>query len=137
MRKIEVFSTLSEQNQLTVYNSDAVTWEAFRSVLIEDGIYNPRTMKAIEAGTKMTIENDGSLLPVGDFKLFLLPVKTDSACDEDALQSQLTELEIMFSDFRDDLDKFFEATRGIVNSQLESYKNEAAQLIAGMEKRNS
>jgi hypothetical protein len=133
MRKIEVFSTLS--NQVSVYHSDDLTWESFRKVLIEDGIYNSQTMKALESSTKMTIENDGAMLPTGDFRLYLLPVKTDSACDPEELQEQLNELEVMFADFRDSFDTFLSNIRPIVDSQLEAYKAEAAQLIAGMEKR--
>lgn len=68
MREIKVFS--SKRNNLTVVKSDATTWGALSSQLIEEG-YDLTGLVASENVNRCTLENEGAILPEGNFTLFL------------------------------------------------------------------
>lgn len=68
MREIKVFS--SKRNNLTEVKSDATTWGALSSQLMEEG-YDLSGLVASENVNRCTLENEGAILPGGNFTLFL------------------------------------------------------------------
>jgi len=73
-RKITVITSVGEKKTIT---TDVTVWSHLRNVLSQNG-YSLSNMKALEGVKKGTLEHDDAILPVGDFKLYLMPVKSKS-----------------------------------------------------------
>ena len=77
MKTIRIVSTAG--NGTKSIESGATTWKDLKKEISKD--YPVGSMKAVIGETKNTLENEGAQLPVTDFTLFLLPVKTKSGAD--------------------------------------------------------
>lgn len=101
MRKVIVFSTLTEQKQ--VIETDVTTWGELKK-LVSD--FNSDTMKATEGTTKTTLESNEAVLPTGDFKVFLTPSKIKAGGEVRYTPTQIkelrTKLDNVFSDLLDE-----------------------------------
>lgn len=75
MKKVTVYSS-NLGNGKTIETS-ATTFGALQTDLKSDGIYTDN-MRAVIGETKVTLEHPDAALPEGDFKIFLLPIKTKS-----------------------------------------------------------
>lgn len=75
MKKVTVYSS-NLGNGKTIETS-ATTFGALQTDLNSDGIYTDN-MRAVIGETKVTLEHPDAALPEGDFKIFLLPIKTKS-----------------------------------------------------------
>lgn len=78
MRIITVYSTSGKTN--VKIESTATTFGEFVPQLREQG-FSLDGMKAVVGETKVTLEADSAVLPEGEFKLFLMPLKTKSGAD--------------------------------------------------------
>ena len=78
MRIVTVYSTSGKTN--VKIESGASTFGELTPQLRENG-FNLDGMKAVVGETKVTLEADGAVLPEGEFKLFLMPLKTKSGAD--------------------------------------------------------
>lgn len=78
MRNVTVYSTSGKTN--VKIESGATTFGELTPQLRENG-FNLDGMKAVVGETKVTLEADGAVLPDGEFKLFLMPLKTKSGAD--------------------------------------------------------
>ena len=88
MRNITVYSTSNGTSRI---ESAATTWAELRSDMVSLGI-SSSNMKAIIGETRTTLESSMSVLPAGDFKLFLTPVKTKSGSSYRELRKKISEL---------------------------------------------
>lgn len=75
-RNIKIFN--QESNQSIIITSDATTWAQLRNEINSDGRISANNKSAIIRETKVTLEFDDSILPEGEFILFLFPVKVKS-----------------------------------------------------------
>lgn len=78
MRNVTVYSTSGKTN--VKIETGATTFGELTPQLREHG-FNLDGMKAVVGETKVTLEADGAVLPDGEFKLFLMPLKTKSGAD--------------------------------------------------------
>lgn len=78
MRNVTVYSTSGKTN--VKIETGATTFGELTPQLRENG-FNLDGMKAVVGETKVTLEADGAVLPDGEFKLFLMPLKTKSGGD--------------------------------------------------------
>lgn len=76
-RTITVYST--KNSKIKKYETDVTTWGDLRQVI--QGDYDLGSLKATENINKSTLEHIDTVLPSGDFRLFLRPVKTKSGSD--------------------------------------------------------
>jgi hypothetical protein len=90
-RKITVFNTQS--NTPSEFMSDAVTYGE-----IKNQISSVNGMKVVIRETKVTLEDDGAILPSGDFTIFLFPEKVKSGISADEYSVEDSELAQMLAD---------------------------------------
>ncbi len=74
MRSITVISTQNGHER--VVNSSATTWGQLKSEIGQ--YYDLEALKATEATNRTILEYDDSILPSGDFTLYLRPGKVKS-----------------------------------------------------------
>lgn len=80
MRKIKIFTTTGIPG---VIETDVTTFEGLKPLLLEQNI-NLESTKVLVGETKLELSENEAILPDGDFKLFIVPVKTKSGWgDED------------------------------------------------------
>jgi hypothetical protein len=77
MRQIKVITTAGAPGFI---QTDVTTFGQLKPLLVERNI-NLDNMKALEGSTKNEFSLDEALLPEGDFKLFLVPVKNKFGSD--------------------------------------------------------
>jgi len=107
MRNITVYSTSNGTSRI---ESAATTWAELKSDMVSLGI-SSSNMKAIIGETRTTLESSMSVLPEGDFKLFLTPVKTKSGGSYRELRKKISELVNTNPEARD----FFNEDRNYTN----------------------
>lgn len=78
MRKIKIFTTTGIPG---VIETDVTTFEGLKPLLLEQNI-NLESTKVLVGETKLELSENEAILPDGDFKLFIVPVKTKSGWDE-------------------------------------------------------
>lgn len=103
-RKITIVST--KNNQVKNYESDVATWGELNSLINND--FDLSNLKATENISKTTLEHVDAVLPTGDFRVFLRPVKTKSG--QDFSEMKFGELRATFKD--DDAVKKFLTGKG-------------------------
>ena len=74
MRKIKIFTTTGIPG---VIKTDVTTFEGLKPLLLEQNI-NLESTKVLVGETKLELSENEAILPDGDFKLFIVPVKTKS-----------------------------------------------------------
>lgn len=75
MRKVTIYSS-NLGNGLS-FDTDVTSFGQLQTVFMEKGVsYN--NMKVVIGETRVTLEHPDAVLPEGDFKVFLLPMKTKS-----------------------------------------------------------
>lgn len=80
-RTVTVYSTAGDSRGTNVA-SNATTWGQLQADLTSANI-NWSGMKAIEGASKHTFDSPDATLPEGDFRLFLMPVRTKSGGGDD------------------------------------------------------
>lgn len=103
-RKITIVST--KNNQVKNYESDVTTWGDLNALITGD--FDLSNLKATENINKTTLEHVDAVLPTGDFRVFLRPVKTKSG--QDFSKMKFGELRATFKD--DDAVKKFLTGKG-------------------------
>jgi hypothetical protein len=79
MRKIKIFTTTGIPG---VIETDVTTFEGLKPLLLEQNI-NLESTKVLVGETKLELSENEAVLPSGDFKLFVVPVKTKSGWDDE------------------------------------------------------
>ena len=80
-RTVTVFSTSGDSRGQEVVTA-AANWGALQSALgAAQPSINYQGMKAIEGQTRVTFESNDAILPEGDFRLFLMPIRTKRGGD--------------------------------------------------------
>lgn len=122
MRTVTIIAT--KGGQIKKYQTDATTWGDLRMLIQED--YSMENLKATENINKTTLEHIDSVLPEGDFRVFLRPSKTKSGGIYDG--RNFKEMRSAIADEGDKAKKFLSAFRAGKNwTQLTT-----ADLILGM-----
>lgn len=103
-RKITIVST--KNNKVKNYESDVTTWGDLNALITGD--FDLSNLKATENINKTTLEHVDAVLPTGDFRVFLRPVKTKSG--QDFSEMKFGELRATFKD--DDAVKKFLTGKG-------------------------
>lgn len=102
-RTVTVYSTSGSSEGQTVA-TEATNWRSLQEDLGRASI-NYNGMKAIIGETKHTLESPEATLPEGDFRLFLMPVRTksggkpDGSYDPPAPKDAEAEMEVPANDF--------------------------------------
>ncbi len=78
-KKVIVYSTVG--GSAKTVETNAVNWGELQKDLDKQGV-SYSGMKAVDGGSKVTFENPEGVLPEGDMKLFLFPVKTKSGAGD-------------------------------------------------------
>lgn len=79
MRKIKIFTTTGIPG---VIETDVTTFEGLKPLLLEQNI-NLESTKVLVGETKLELSENEAILPDGDFKLFIVPVKTKSGWNDE------------------------------------------------------
>ena len=103
-RKITIVST--KNNKVKHYESDVTTWGDLNALITGD--FDLSNLTATENINKTTLEHVNAVLPTGDFRVFLRPVKTKSG--QDFSEMKFGELRATFKD--DDAVKKFLTGKG-------------------------
>lgn len=91
-RKVTVVST--KNNKVKFYETAATTWGELNAEINND--FDLSNLKATENVNKATLEHVNAVLPEGEFRVFLRPVKTKSGHDFDNMK--FGELRATFKD---------------------------------------
>lgn len=91
-RKVTIVST--KNNKVKFYETAATTWGELNAEINKD--FDLSNLKATENVNKTTLEHVDAVLPEGEFRVFLRPVKTKSGHDFDSMK--FGELRATFKD---------------------------------------
>jgi hypothetical protein len=101
MRTVTIFSTKGSNK--TKIQSDAKVWGELKSAVAAEG-YDLSTLAATENINRCGLDNDLSVLPEGDFVIFLRPVKTKSGVElPNGSDTSRRELKAIIKEFGKDL----------------------------------
>lgn len=81
-RKVTIVST--KNNKVKFYETAATTWGELNAEINND--FDLSNLKATENVNKTTLEHVDAVLPTGEFRVFLRPVKTKSGQDFDTMK---------------------------------------------------
>lgn len=95
-RKIKVVTTLGVSG---IIETNATTLAELKPVLDQKEI-NYVGMKLLVGETKNELSEDAAILPEGDFKLYMVPVKTKSGVDFDDMEDTINEIFEIVSDIK-------------------------------------
>ena len=101
-QSIVVFSTkLGKKTKIT---TNAANWGEFKGELVEKGIFNAGTMKAIDKDSRQSLEIASASIYDG-MTVYLLPTKNDSGVDisEDDFEEFVEKLNNLVDEFRESL----------------------------------
>lgn len=98
-RKVTIVST--KNNKVKFYETAATTWGELNAEINKD--FDLSKLKATENINKTTLEHVDTVLPEGEFRVFLRPVKTKSGHDFDSMK--FGELRATFKD-NEEIKKF-------------------------------
>ena len=101
IRKIKIYTTNGMPGTI---DTNATTLAGIKPLLRERNI-NFEGMKMLVGETKNELSMDESVLPEGDFKLYLMPAKTKSGVDFDSMDENIDEILEKVENIEEKLDK--------------------------------
>ncbi len=128
MRKVTVFSTTT--NRKVVVTTDATTWGQLRAVSEVRGLLADN-MDYVVKETKVGLASDESVLPTGDFTVFMIQKKTKAGAVSRERMREIIEEEI--DSFVDDLLERMDDEGDIIeDSDEDTLAAEAARIAERM-----
>ena len=107
IRKIKIYTTNGMPGTI---DTNATTLEGIKPLLRERNI-NFEGMKMLVGETKNELSMDESVLPEGDFKLYLMPAKTKSGVDFDDMEDNIENIQTKLQRVEDKVDQVLSALK--------------------------
>lgn len=107
IRKIKIYTTNGMPGTI---DTNATTLAGIKPLLKERNI-NFEGMKMLVGETKNELSMDESVLPEGDFKLYLMPAKTKSGVDFDDMEDNIENIQTNLQRVEDKVDQVLSALK--------------------------
>ena len=107
IRKIKIYTTNGMPGTI---DTNATTLAGIKPLLRERNI-NFEGMKMLVGETKNELSMDESVLPEGDFKLYLMPAKTKSGVDFDDMEDNIENIQTNLQRVEDKVDQVLSALK--------------------------
>lgn len=107
IRKIKIYTTNGMPGTI---DTNATTLAGIKPLLRERNI-NFEGMKMLVGETKNELSMDESVLPEGDFKLYLMPAKTKSGVDFDDMEDNIENIQAKLQRVEDKVDQVLSALK--------------------------
>ena len=107
IRKIKIYTTNGMPGTI---DTNATTLAGIKPLLRERNI-NFEGMKMLVGETKNELSMDESVLPEGDFKLYLMPAKTKSGVDFDDMEDNIENIQTNLQRVEDKVDQVLRALK--------------------------
>lgn len=117
IRKIKIYTTNGMPGTI---DTNATTLAGIKPLLRERNI-NFEGMKMLVGETKNELSMDESVLPEGDFKLYLMPAKTKSGVDFDDMEDNIENIQTNLQRVEDKVDQVLNALKKKNASTATSY----------------
>ena len=107
IRKIKIYTTNGMPGTI---DTNATTLAGIKPLLRERNI-NFEGMKMLVGETKNELSMDESVLPEGNFKLYLMPAKTKSGVDFDDMEDNIENIQAKLQRVEDKVDQVLSALK--------------------------
>ena len=129
IRKIKIYTTNGMPGTI---DTNATTLAGIKPLLRERNI-NFEGMKMLVGETKNELSMDESVLPEGDFKLYLMPAKTKSGVDFDDMEDNIENIQTNLQRVEDKVDQVLNALKNASTTTSHSVPSVASASIMSME----
>ena len=129
IRKIKIYTTNGMPGTI---DTNATTLAGIKPLLRERNI-NFEGMKMLVGETKNELSMDESVLPEGDFKLYLMPAKTKSGVDFDDMEDNIENIQINLQRVEDKVDQVLSALKNASTATSYSVPSVASTPTMSME----
>lgn len=129
IRKIKIYTTNGMPGTI---DTNATTLAGIKPLLRERNI-NFEGMKMLVGETKNELSMDESVLPEGDFKLYLMPAKTKSGVDFDDMEDNIENIQTNLQRVEDKVDQVLNALKNASTATSYSVPSVASASIMSME----
>ena len=129
IRKIKIYTTNGMPGTI---DTNATTLAGIKPLLRERNI-NFEGMKMLVGETKNELSMDESVLPEGDFKLYLMPAKTKSGVDFDDMEDNIENIQTNLQRVEDKVDQVLSALKNASTATSYSTPSVASASTISME----
>ena len=129
IRKIKIYTTNGMPGTI---DTNATTLAGIKPLLRERNI-NFEGMKMLVGETKNELSMDESVLPEGDFKLYLMPAKTKSGVDFDDMEDNIENIQTNLQRVEDKVDQVLSALKNASTATSYSVPSVASASTMSME----
>ena len=129
IRKIKIYTTNGMPGTI---DTNATTLAGIKPLLRERNI-NFEGMKMLVGETKNELSMDESVLPEGDFKLYLMPAKTKSGVDFDDMEDNIENIQTNLQRVEDKVDQVLSALKNDSTATSYSEPSVASTPVISME----
>ena len=129
IRKIKIYTT---NGMPGIIDTNATTLAGIKPLLRERNI-NFEGMKMLVGETKNELSMDESVLPEGDFKLYLMPAKTKSGVDFDDMEDNIENIQTNLQRVEDKVDQVLNALKNASTTTSHSVPSVTSASIMSME----
>ena len=129
IRKIKIYTTNGMPGTI---DTNATTLAGIKPLLRERNI-NFEGMKMLVGETKNELSMDESVLPEGDFKLYLMPAKTKSGVDFDDMEDNIENIQTNLQRVEDKVDQVLNALKNASTATSYSVPSVASTPVISME----
>ena len=129
IRKIKIYTTNGMPGTI---DTNATTLAGIKPLLRERNI-NFEGMKMLVGETKNELSMDESVLPEGDFKLYLMPAKTKSGVDFDDMEDNIENIQTNLQRVEDKVDQVLSALKNASTATSYSVPSVASTPVISME----
>ena len=129
IRKIKIYTTNGMPGTI---DTNATTLAGIKPLLRERNI-NFEGMKMLVGETKNELSMDESVLPEGDFKLYLMPAKTKSGVDFDDMEDNIENIQTNLQRVEDKVDQVLSALKNASTATSYSVPSVASASTISME----
>ena len=129
IRKIKIYTTNGMPGTI---DTNATTLAGIKPLLRERNI-NFEGMKMLVGETKNELSMDESVLPEGDFKLYLMPAKTKSGVDFDDMEYNIENIQTNLQRVEDKVDQVLSALKNASTATSYSVPSVASTLGISIE----
>ena len=129
IRKIKIYTTNGMPGTI---DTNATTLAGIKPLLRERNI-NFEGMKMLVGETKNELSMDESVLPEGDFKLYLMPAKTKSGVDFDDMEDNIENIQTNLQRVEDKVDQVLNALKNASTATSYSVPSVASTLGISIE----
>lgn len=129
IRKIKIYTTNGMPGTI---DTNATTLAGIKPLLRERNI-NFEGMKMLVGETKNELSMDESVLPEGDFKLYLMPAKTKSGVDFDDMEDNIENIQAKLQRVEDKVDQVLSALKNTSTATSYSVPSVASTPVISME----